>query len=358
MGHDEPVADDDLLIERLLRVIDEGRRTATYKLALLMALIDAAAIAEGSSEIGTRVVAEQVLARYYPQTRIYVANDGIERELRQITMKGSPPLRAVLRLRLHGDAAGCRSADDTRQRLPDEYEMALDVVEDTFVRYPIPLLQVVGTQLMPFLYEADWPEGTSVASLRRDCRGHVRLLPGVIDRLVVLGPLLRPLIELHWVNDIARWTGVRLEDASLNAHLFGTERVSFPRLLVGELREVQDGCCFYCGDCIAGRGQVDHFLAWSRWPNDSIENLVLADGCNTAKSDHLVVRTHLDRWQTNVEAHQSELVDIASSNRWPTDPRRTRALVSTTYGHVAMGTPLWVHGAEFETASGPLFLNS
>lgn len=181
------MADDDLLIERLLRVIDEGRRTATYKLALLMALIDAAAISNGVPEIPTRVVAEQVLALYYPQTRIYVANDGIERELRQITMKGSPPLRAVLRLRLHGDAAGYRSADDTKQRLTDEYEMALDVVEDTFVRNPIPLLQVVGTQLMPFLYEQDWPEGTSVASLRRDGRDRVRLLPGVVDRLVCSG---------------------------------------------------------------------------------------------------------------------------------------------------------------------------
>jgi len=37
------VASDDLLTERLLRVVDEGWRTATYKLALLLALIDAAA---------------------------------------------------------------------------------------------------------------------------------------------------------------------------------------------------------------------------------------------------------------------------------------------------------------------------
>ncbi len=320
MGHDERVADDDLLIERLLRVIDEGRRTATYKLALLIALIDSAATVNGDSQIPTRVVAEQVLALYYPQTRVYVANDGIERELRQITMKGSPPLRAALRLRLHGDTAGCRSAEDTKQRLPEEYVMALDVVEDTFVRYPIPLLQVVGTLLMPFLYEPDWPEGTSVTSLRRQGRDGVRLLPGVVDRLVVLGPMLRPLIELHWANDIARWTGVQLEDASLRAHLFGTERVSFPGLLVGDLRQVQNGCCFYCGDRIEGRGQVDHFLAWSRWPNDAIENLVLADRCNGAKSDHLVAWPHLDRWRTHVEVNRTALVDIASSRDWRSDP--------------------------------------
>ena len=32
-----------LVAERLLRVIDEGQRTATYKLALVLALIDACA---------------------------------------------------------------------------------------------------------------------------------------------------------------------------------------------------------------------------------------------------------------------------------------------------------------------------
>ena len=84
-------ADDDLLTERLLRVIDEGRRTATYKLALLLALIDGVAALPGIESLPTRRIAADVLARYYPQTRVYVANDGIERELRQITMKGSPP---------------------------------------------------------------------------------------------------------------------------------------------------------------------------------------------------------------------------------------------------------------------------
>ena len=347
------MAVDDLLIERLLRVIDEGRRTATYKLALLMALIESAAVTTGGDEIPTRDIAAQVLALYYPQTRMYVANDGIERELRQITMKGSPPLRAALRLRLQGDVAGCRSFDDARAQLPGEYEMALDVVEDTFVRYPIPLLQVVGNQLVPFLYEADWPEGTSVTALRRTGRDRVSFLPGVIGRLLVLGPMLRSLIELHWANDVARWTGVPLEDASLRAHLFGRERVSFPARLVGELSELQHGTCFYCGDRIDGRGQVDHFLAWSRWPNDAIENLVLADRCNGAKSDHLVAQPHVERWRSRLADSVSDLAGIAVSGGWPSDLERTRALVTNTYAHLAPGTPLWVRGSEFELATVP-----
>ena len=58
---------------------------------------------------------------------------------------------------------------------------------------PDPLLQVVGTTVVPFLYEVEWPEGASVSGLRAEGRDRVRLLPGVADRLVVLGPLLRPL---------------------------------------------------------------------------------------------------------------------------------------------------------------------
>jgi len=56
----------DVLVERLVQVIDEGRRTATYKLALLAGLVYAVAMAPGKTAIPTRMIA--VLALYYPQT--------------------------------------------------------------------------------------------------------------------------------------------------------------------------------------------------------------------------------------------------------------------------------------------------
>lgn len=358
LGNDERMVSDDLLTERLLRVVDEGRRTATYKLALLLALIDAAALAPGAASVGTRDLARLVLEIYYPQARVYVASDGIERELRQITMKGSPPLRAVLRLRLHGDAAGCRNVGEVRHRLPAEYRRALDAVEETFVRYPIPLLQVVGTRLRPFLYEVDWPEGTSVATLRRAGRDSVRFLDGVADRLVVLGPLLRPLIELHWVRDVARWTGVSTENDRLRAHLFGTDRVAFPVALRDGLAELQAGGCFYCGSPLTRASQVDHFLAWSRWPNDAVENLVLADRCNGDKSDHLAAPAHVYRWSDRCRLHGEELSVLATGTRWLSDPARSGALVRSTYLHLAPGTPLWVVGREFVEADGPIRLSA
>jgi hypothetical protein len=274
--------------------------------------------------------------------------------LRQISMKRSTPLQAMLRLRLHGEASGCRTVGDVRSRQPDEYGRALHRVEDTFVRYPIPLLQIVGKRVLPFLYEVDWPQGTAVSVLRRQGRDRVRLLEGVADRLVVLGPLLRPLIELHWTRDVARWTGVKTEEDRLRAHLFGADRVAFPAALREALHELQAGRCFYCDAKVSRAAQVDHFLAWSRWPNDALENLVLADRCNGDKSDHLAVSRHVERWANRIRQYGASLAEIAASTRWPSDRERSVALVRSTYLHLAAGTPLWVLGKEFIEAEGPL----
>jgi hypothetical protein len=269
-------------------------------------------------------------------------------------MKSSPVLREVLRLRLTADAAGCRSATHARERVPTVYAETVDEVENTFVRYPIPLLQVVGRHVVPFLYEVDWREGASVATLRAEHRDRIQLLPRVADRLVILGPMLRPLIELHWTKDVARWTGVGLDDSALQAHLFGAERVSFPIKLISRLSDLQGGRCFYCDDSVVGRGHVDHFLAWSRWANDAIENLVLADRCNLAKSDHLVASEHVQRWLGRVHREGESLTSIARGTGWLTDPARSVALVRTTYSHVSPGTPLWRVGGDFVLADGPL----
>jgi len=253
------MASDDLLIERLLRVIDEGRRTATYKLALLLGIIDTAATMPNETELPTRAIAERVLELYYPQTRSYVDRNGVTFMPRQISMKSSTVLAAVERLRVTGDAMRCRSIDEVARRAQRDYERTLDVVEDTFVRYPIPLLQTIGTTPIPFLYAVDWSEGTTVASLRRSNGDRIRLLDGVADRLVVLGPMLRPLIEHHWTQDVARWTRITTEDAQLRSHLFGRERAAFPKVLAGGLLELQAGSCFYCEARLDKRVEVDHF---------------------------------------------------------------------------------------------------
>jgi hypothetical protein len=333
--------------ERLLLVIDEGRRTATYKLALLLALIDGCAAHAGPDGrapevLHTRTIAEHVLRLYFPQARAYLGPDGEALHLDQITLRRSAMFNAILRLHLLADAERCRGITQVAARLPEDYEATLDAVETTFARYPLRLLQVVGREHRPFLYDIDWTDSVSLRTLHGPGGGIVRFRPGAGDHLLRLAPLLRPLIELHWTRMVAGINRINLEDDRLRAHLFGTERTTFPAALRAGLAELQDHACFYCGDTLSARAQVDHVLPWARQPNDAIENLVLADRCNTAKRDHLPALVHVDRWAHRLVTRTRNLVDLAETARWESDPQRSIALMRSTYAHLPAGTPLWL----------------
>ena len=89
-----------------------------------------------------------MVEQYLRQVRTYVSNDGTVHELRQITNQRSAVIRVVEQLSRQAEAVNARSLADIQIRLEDGYAATVLKVEDTFVR----------------------------------------LLPGVADRLVVLGP--------------------------------------------------------------------------------------------------------------------------------------------------------------------------
>jgi hypothetical protein len=161
--------------ERLLEVIDSGRRTATYKLALLIALLDLCA--RNSDEAGrapgllhTRDIAEQVAMLYWPQVIPYpVPGIGTAVELRQITLPRAAIISAVSAYRRAAHAAGVTSWHLARQRLPGPHQAMLDQVEVTVAQQPLPRLQTVGSSdtIFPFLYELSWGRGSP--SPRRGC---------------------------------------------------------------------------------------------------------------------------------------------------------------------------------------------
>lgn len=352
----------DVFAERLLQVIDEGRRTATYKLALLIALIDACATesdedGRAPATLHTRTVARHVLRLYFPQARLYLAGDGDPMQLHQITTKKSAVFGAVLRLHLLADESRLRGTTEVAHRLPDEYERCLDEVERTFARYPLRLLQVVGRENRPFLYDIDWGASVSLATLHADGGGLIRFRPEAGDHLLRLAPLLRPLIELHWTRMVARINRINTEDDRLHDHLFGAERATFPKDLRSGLAGFQDGACFYCGQRLTSRTQVDHFIPWGRWPNDAVENLVLADSCNTHKRDYLPALVHVGRWAHRLVQYRHDLGDLATASGWESDPIRSLALARSCYAHLPAETPLWAGRDDF-TDDDPALITS
>jgi len=338
----------ELLLERILRIINEGKRVATYKLALLLALIDAAVINPEAGRVSTRQLAESVLDLYFPQVRPYTTLTGDQVDLRTNTSKGSSLARAVVELRSAGNAIGLNSLYQIHKRLPAGYESALSTIEHTLVRNPIPRLQNIGDSSIPFLYSITWKNDQSLAPLRNRGEDFITWLPDVARRLVVLGPVLRPLIEVHWMADVAKWSKIELEGENLQHHLFGTDRTRFSNALRDGLAELQSSKCFYCDDLLSSRRDIDHFIPWSRWPNDAIENLVVADNCNSLKGDSIATVEHFNRWLDRLTGRSEELVQLAEATGMLSAPQRSFALARSTYDSIDPESPLWKKEQEFE----------
>lgn len=350
--------------ERLLEVIDSGRRTATYKLAVLIALLDLCARhsdARGRAPelLYTRDIAEQVAGLYWPQVIPYlVPGSGGAVELRQITLPRAAIIAAVSAFRRAADAAGASSWHLARQRLPDHYESMLDQVEVTVAQQPLPRLQAVGSTdtVFPFIYDLGWGprEAFSLARLRRHgCRGPaIRLLPGAGDELIRLGPLVRPLVELHWTRMVAEINKVATAELDLHRHLFGSDRVLPPKVLRDGIAALQDGRCFYCGQPLSAAPQADHFIPRIRCGIDAVENLVLADRrCNNDKRDLLPGLPHVTAWARRNHRHSGALAGLATASRWDSAPQATVAVARSIYSHLPLsGTPLWLGFKQVDNA--------
>jgi HNH endonuclease len=342
--------------ERLLEVIDSGRRTATYKLAVLLAMLDLCARhsdAHGRAPqvLYTRDIAEQVASLYWPQVIPYLVPGAPGAAvLRQITMPRAAIVTAVSTFRSAAQAAGATSWHLARARLPAAYKTMLDQVEVTVAEQPLPRLQALGSSQtpFPFLYQARWGprESFSVARLRRHGpRGPaIDLLPGAGDELLRLGPLIRPLVELHWTRMVAEINGVATDELNLHRHLFGSDRILPPQPLRDGIAALQDGLCFYCHQPLGSGPEADHFIPRIRCGIDAVENLVLADRrCNKDKRDLLPGPAHVTTWARRNQHYHTALAGLATAARWDTDPAATKAVARSIYSHLPSGaTPLWL----------------
>jgi 5-methylcytosine-specific restriction endonuclease McrA len=165
---------------------------------------------------------------------------------------------------------------------------------------PLPRLQMMGQSLDPFIYEIHWDARVQRRDVERAAGfdNRVLLKPRVGDYLLQLNGLLRPLIQRRWAAMVAQLN--RLEDSQLEAFLFGADRVQTARIRAG-LWEIQGSRCFYCDARLddPARSQVDHFVPWSRYPDDSLDNLVVADvACNGFKSSSLAAADHVGHGPT------------------------------------------------------------
>src|SRR3954447_19938956 len=166
--------------QRVVSVLETGARTATYKLATLMALVDHSvehlpARPDDPLAVPVRDLAMRVVELYWPQVRTFE-----NKPLRQSTQPVAKIIDAVSELRRATGAGDTGMSFAVASiRAPQGLERALDLVALTMVRQPLHRLQKLPNGAgEPFLYDDSWmhdavsqrtiaQHGNEIASRRR-----------------------------------------------------------------------------------------------------------------------------------------------------------------------------------------------
>lgn len=357
MGEEYDAPDAIEFSSRLLQLIDSGRLTATYKLATLTAIVDLCAEFGAPDTLSAKAVGQRVVELYWPQAGPFTGNDEGSVALRQSGMTSDIPDK-LDRFRREHRLRGGATVEDARRVAPDEWTTLAGELTAVVVREPIPRLQRFGQGQGAiedrFVYDIGWSEKVSRTQVMRDGFDDTMYFrPGVPELLSRMGPLLRPVLQARWATEVAKRNAHLVDEVQLAEFLFGADRISLERVR-GPLLELQGHDCFYCGDRIRGRADVDHFLPWSRHPDNTLDNLVAAHAaCNGSKSDSLAATGHLAHWLDRFRSGSpvsDDLRRLQDEIGWPRRPDRTLGSARAGYLTLPTGTMLWQATARFEHA--------
>jgi hypothetical protein len=356
--------------ERVMTVLRQGRFVSTYKYAVLLGLIDL--VLEQTTKQGlpptsvtTRQLAEKLIEIYWPHTSPF-ANNHEPAVLQQNA--GAPGAQAALinliaAFRTQSNAGPLAPYFTAKYSAPAKYVSLLNKVEWKLIEMPLPKLQRIGNSLRPFIYTIHWDDSVKQGEVSAYQRGEASQFDNRIifngnsaEYLVRLNGLLRPLIQQEWSVKVAQLND--MEESRLQNFLFGANRAAAASLC-DPLAEIQHGRCFYCDGKLAAsankKPEVDHFIPWARYPDDSISNYVVAHGkCNRDKRDFLAANQHVSNWvgRLSNESLMGDISTLAQQRHWECDAAANLGVASAIYRHLQPEVELWKIGKNFEAVNG------
>lgn len=338
----KPPADPLTLGQHLVGVLESGARVATYKLAVLVALLEhcvehVPAHPDAEVSVDLTELAERVVALYWRQVRDF---DG--QYLRQSSNTVARIPDAVRHLAAETRSSGREiTLDIAARRDPALYRRTIETVRITLVRQPLHRLQRVPGSAggSTFLYDDSWMNDAVSKARIDEHHNAIVLYAGVCFALARLSGLLKPGLLLAWVDDVRRMNPFLSEAVpDLEGHLFGTDRVALQRPRAVLLSEFGDRC-FYCATRVGNTSHVDHVLPWSRVGIDGLANLVLACArCNSSKSQLLPDRLHVTR---ALDRDVDRLSALATEIEWPVQYTRVVTAARGLYASQPENSPLW-----------------
>ena len=296
----EPSTEDQLrFLQRVTRILDEGRFTTTYKFAMLIALTNVA-VRRGHDDGSALSITLDELAREFIDLHWGMAKPfpGTDGGLLAFSTQRSRQAAVISQISRH---AGPSRATHARLRAYRTGEAELVAkVRATITRDVLYRLQSVdpkGSTEDPssqFIYEHP-ADATACAKLKE-----ITLKPGVPACIRSLRPVIVGMAQARWALWMRAhnpWLG---PDRMLEQFMFGSDRIPLARF-AGWLYELQGGRCFYTGKRLrdSKAAHVDHFLPRARYALDVPANLVLASvKANADKRDHVASERFLERWSS------------------------------------------------------------
>lgn len=330
--------------ERLLALLDEGKKTATYKYAVLLGLMDLSlerVNSEGRApqSVSTHDLARKVVQLYWPHTVAFVPEIS-QAPLIQNSGQQAKIIRLICDFRHHEGVDSSASLTRARESHPNEFVRLIREVEWVLALMPLPKLQRIGVASEPFIYRIQWDDDVRHREFFDASHDRtIHFVDDAADHLVRLAGLLRPLIQREWTRMVASLNSDLVTDSGLETFLFGPGRISLTPVRE-PLREIQGNRCFYCNGVLRREAHVDHFIPWSRHPGNDLENLVLTDAqCNNAKRDYLAAPEHLAHWREQMSV--APMAQLALDLGWEHDENAALGVARGMYLRLPFGTELW-----------------
>lgn len=331
-----------LLGQRVVAILETGLRTATYKLATVTALIDHCIEHLPDEPYAPLIVpipelAHRVLEIYWRQVLPFEGH-----ELRQSTQPRARILAASIRFREEAGTGHRGSAlAVAMERAPQSYRTAIDEITLCLAQQPLHRLQHLpgDTSGDRFLYDDSFLHDHVSRTTLRAHGDAIELKPGVAYGLARLAGLLKPALEIMWVDDVRRMNKFLDADVpDVSGHLFGRERIAMAAVRE-PFKDVFGARCFYCDNALRADNPIDHVLPWSLAGIDGLANLVLAcPRCNGDKRHALPSLQIVDRV---LGRDRAILEQVASDIGWPTQYERVVATARGLYRGQAPGMPTW-----------------
>lgn len=226
-------------------------------------------------------------------------------------------------------------------RVPSAYGTAIDEITLCLAQQPLHRLQRFpgSAASEPFLYDDSFLNDQISRKALRAHGDAIELKPGVAYGLARLSGLLKPALEIMWVEDVRRINKFLEADVpDVAGHLFGRERVALAAVRE-PLKEAFGARCFYCRAELRPDNPIDHVLPWSVVGIDGLANLVLACArCNGDKRNSLPAVEIVDRV---LGRNRNVLEQIAIELEWPTQRDRVVAAARGLYRGQPNGVPTW-----------------